>query len=384
MNLINPQARYDGAGQGRRLAGWNPPATGPVAATTPALPTLRNRIRDLVRNDAIAASAVRVMANSVVGFGIQCRTNTKDPAQKARVNEVWSAWAGQAATDGGDFYSLQAVIVRALVTDGEAFIRIRARKTEDGLPVPLQLEPLEADFLPLLDTDVHPGLPEGHVIRQGIEFDKINRRVAYWFNTQHPGEVNPFVGSSNTDLTRVPAESVLHVFEPQRIGQIRGVSPFASVVAKLRNVADYDDAVTERVKLANLFVAFLKKPVASGADPMTGLAIEGTLDAPISGLEPGLMQELLPGEDVTFSAPPDAGATYADFMRTQHLIIAAALGVPVEMLTGELRDISDRSLRFAVGEFRRRVDQIVWTVLVPRFLQPAREAFAKYAALSGA
>lgn len=384
MTTIQPTARYEGAGQGRRLASWSAPSTGPVATTTPAIQTLRNRVRDLVRNDAIAASAVRVLVNSIVGFGIQCRSTIPDKEAKKRLTNLWNEWAKTASTCGLDFYGLQVLIVRAMVTDGEAFIRLRHRRPDDGLAVPFQLEALEADMLPMLTTEVWPGLPEGHQIVQGVEIDGIGRRVAFWFHKQHPGE-RMTSSTVSSDLTRVPAESVLHIFEPQRIGQVRGVSPFAPVITRLKNVSDYDDGVIERLKLANLFVAFVTKPLPSGSsDVMTGLPLSSDFDAPLAGLEPGLLQELLPGESMEFSSPPDAGAAYSEFMRQQYLTIGAAIGVPPEMLTGELRDISDRTLRFSVGEFRRRVEQIVWTVLVPRFLNPVREAFGFHARLSGA
>ena len=382
--ILGAKARYDGAGHGRRFAGWSAPSSGPRAATSGGIATLRNRARDLVRNDPVACAAVRVLANSIVGFGISCRPNTQDPAQKKRITPAWNAWWKVAPTDGADFAALQVLVARAYVTDGECFVRLRSRRPEDGLPALLQLEALESDMLPTLDADTWPGLPTGYSIRQGIEFDAIGRRSAYWFHRAHPGEPNAFAPTTTAgDLVRVPAESVLHVFEPQRIGQLRGVTPFAPAIAKLRTVGDFDDAVVERQKLANLFTAFVKKPQLSGdSDPLTGLAAEGTLDAPLAGLEPGMLQELLPGEEIQFSSPPDAGANYADFMRQQHLLIGAAVGIPPEMLTGELRDISDRTLRFAVGEYRRRIEQITWTVLVPRFLQPVREAWSTAAALA--
>lgn len=382
---IDPQARYEAASQGRRMAGWNPPNTGPVSVVAPALPALRSRIRDLVRNDPIAASAVRVYANSVVGSGIMCRSTTEDPELKAKITKVWNTWAKSASVCGADFYGLQVQVVRALITDGEALLRIVPRQLGEGLDVPFQLQPLESDMLPLLDADIAPGLPAGNVIRSGIELDKHGRRVAYWLHTQHPGERNAFDPATMTsELVRVPADQVMHVFDPHRLGQLRGVSPLAAVAVKLKHIGDFDDAVLERQHLANLFTAFIIRPTPSGTnDPMTGLPVGGGLDQPIATLEPGASVELLPGEDIKFAAPPDAGTNYSEYYRTQLLATAAGVGIPPEMLTGELRDVSDRTLRFSVGEFRRRVDQIIWTVLVPRFLQPTREAFGRFAVLGG-
>ena len=51
-------ARYDAAGQGRRLAGWTPPSSGPNTAMA-GLQTIRNRSHDAVRNDWSAKSVTQ-------------------------------------------------------------------------------------------------------------------------------------------------------------------------------------------------------------------------------------------------------------------------------------------------------------------------------------
>jgi len=63
------------------------------------------------------------------------------------------------------------------------------------------------------------------------------------------------------------------------------------------------------------------------------------------GLEPGTMQELLPGEQVEFSDPPDAGNNYPDFMRQQLRAAAAGSGLPYELMTGDMQGVNDRAIR---------------------------------------
>lgn len=75
-----------------------------------------------------------------------------------------------------DFYGLQALATHAMLEGGEALVRLRYRRTEDGLPVALQIQVLEAEHLP---TTMNRDLPGGNVIRAGIEFDRLGRRVAY-------------------------------------------------------------------------------------------------------------------------------------------------------------------------------------------------------------
>jgi lambda family phage portal protein len=181
---------------------------------------------------------------------------------------------------------------------------------------------------------------------------------------------------------------MLHIFEPKRPGQLRGVSEFASVLVHLRNVADFNDAVLDRQKLANLFAMFIEKAMpttgADGVDALSGQFIEYGADGmPLAGLQPGISQELAPGEKAVFSNPPDAGTTYSEYMRTQNLATAAGQGVPYEVLSGDIINVSDRTLRVIIQEFRRFAEQRQWHVLIPMFCQRVRDAWVDQAALVG-
>lgn len=378
------KARYDAAGTGRRMSGWNTPSSGPNVAVT-GLQKIRDRSRDVARNEWAGTSNLRIWKSNLIGTGITPRPTTKNLALKQKLTDLWNEWVKVADADQVlDFYGLQSLVAGTWFTGGEAFVRIRPRRIEDGLPVPMQVQVLEGDMVPLLDADTWPGLPVGHTINQGIERDRIGRRTAYWMYRSHPGDTIP-LSINPQDVVRVPADSVLHVYEPTRPGQLRGVPEMAAVIAKLRNVGDFDDALLERQRLANLFTLFVTKPLPSGnADPMTGLPMAGTLDEPLAGMEPGISQELLPGEDVKFSNPPGAGASYAEFMRTQHLGVAAGAGTPYELATGDIANVSDRTLRIVINEFRRLCEQRQWLLFIPQMCQPIREAWADMAVLSGA
>jgi lambda family phage portal protein len=384
--LTKTAAKYDAAGTGRRLKGWNPASTGPNLATQ-GLQTIRNRSRDTSRNDWSGVQAARIYKTALVGTGIVARPKTKNIELKKKLIRLWDGWSKVCDADGvWDFAGLQAMVVNSWFESGEIFARIRPRRMEDGLDVPMQVQLLEADIVPLLDTDNWPGLPVGSVIRQGIEISKIGKRTAYWMYRSHPGD--KFMGTPVTgDLVRVPAEFVMHIFEPTRPGQLRGVSSLAPVLTKLRGVMDFDDAVLERQKLANLFTMFITKALPTsvdGIDPITGNAVAyGSDGGAIAGLEPGTSYELMSGEDVRFSDPPDAGANYSEFMRKQTLGVAAGAGIPHELHTGDIKDVSDRSLRVIVNEFRRMCEQKQWLVVIPMFCQRVRDAWANAAVLSG-
>lgn len=381
-----PIARYDGAGHGRRMRGWIAPSTGPNSALSPALTTLRNRCRDAVRNDPHAAAAIDRLVASIVGCGIIPRPKTTDTKRKAELQAAWDAWVRESDADGQlDFYGLQSLALRSMLESGEVFVRLRLRDARSALTVPLQIQIQEADMVPL---GYNREFADGTRIIDGIELDKYGRRLAYHMYRAHPGDRNG--GIDVASLLRIPADQVLHLFEPVRPGQLRGAPALAPVLAKLRSLGDFDDAVLERQKLANLFTLFVTRPSptaeVAGIDPTTGQAVAGydAAGAPLVGLEPGTAQELMPGEDVRFSEPPDAGANYGEFMTRQLASIATALGLPAPLLSGDLSDVSDRTLRIAMNEFRRRCEQRQWLLLIPQFLQPVRDLWQEMAVMSGA
>jgi lambda family phage portal protein len=387
-NVLTVQARYDAASNGRRMAGWNAPGTGPQKAIT-GLAKIRDRSRDAGRNEWAAASSVRVMTTNLIGTGIVARPKTKDKTLKAKLADLWGDWTETADADGVlDFYGLQTLAAHTWFVSGECFARLRYRRLNDGLPVPLQVQLLEPDMVPLFDYDSWPGMATGSKIRQGVEFNAFGQRVAYWMHKEHPGD-GTSVSVGISDLTRVPAEQVLHVFRPLRPGQIRGVPETAPTLAKRRGVMDFDDAVLTRQHIANLFTLFIKRPMPTDAEadinPMTGKVFDYAPNgAPMAALEPGISQELLPGEDVLFSSPPDSGANYSEFMRHQHLGLFAGEGVPYELGSGDIKDVSDRTLRVRINEFRRYCEQIQWNILIPQFCRPIRNAWAQAGLLAGA
>ena len=77
------------------------------------------------------------------------------------------------------------MVAREMFVAGECFVRLRPRRAEDHLPVPLQLQLLQSEMLPFEKTET---ASSGNRIRCGIEFDVIGRRVAYHFRRRHPGD----------------------------------------------------------------------------------------------------------------------------------------------------------------------------------------------------
>ncbi|WNF45823.1 phage portal protein [Pseudomonas sp. SG20056] len=376
---------YEGAGHGRRAQSWDAPDAALNAVAIPALPTLRKRSKAAVRNNPWAASGISKRVSSLIGTGITPRAQIKDPDLRSAINQLWTDWADESDADNlTDFYGQQSLIARMVEESGECFVRLRYRRGEDGLAVPLQLQVLPPEFVPL---DRNFVTRRGNVVRAGIEFDQVGRRVAYWMWKNHPGDARA-LGTSYNTLNRIPASEVLHIFEPLEGGQLRGIPRLAPVLLRLKSLDNYDDAVLFRQEVANLFAGFITKPRGDGPptlDPATGQPFKTDTDGvPMVAMEPGTLQELMEGEEVKFSDPPAAGDTYVDFMKQQLMAAAAGVELPYELLTGDMADISDRVLRVLLNDFRRRIEQLQFGVYVFQLCRPVRAAWLDAAWLSGA
>ena len=372
---------YDGVGGGRRALSWSVGNPGAVAAMLFNQNELRAKSRDLVRRNAWANSALESYVANAIGTGIKPQSMLTDAWQREAVQALWRNWTVEADAAGlTDYYGLQAMACRAMLEGGEALIRLRYRRPEDGLSVALQIQVLEPEHLPVqmnLQSD------NGNLIRAGIEFDRLGRRVAYHLYRSHPqdGLLAPMSGDGGLSTVRVDAAEIIHLFRPLRPGQIRGEPWLARALVKLNELDQYDDAELVRKKTAAMFAGFVTR--LSPEDNLMGEGVSDSNGVALAGLEPGTMQILEPGEDIKFSQPADVGGSYSEFLRMQFRAVAAAMGVTYEQLTGDLSLVNYSSIRAGLLEFRRRVEALQHGVIVHQLCRPIWQAWMDQAVLEG-
>ena len=373
---------FDAAGMGRRTTGWTASAASINAILFGSAETLRRRSRDMVRKNPWAANAIGKFTSNAIGTGIKPRSTHPDPDARKAVNEAWLRWTGDSDAAGVlDFYGQQALAVRAGREGGDCFARLRFRRPQDGLTVPLQIQLIEAEQVP---THMSHPLANGNVVRQGIEFDDAGRRVAYHMHREHPGEMT--LTARGNEIVRVPAAEVLHHYEPLRPGQIRGQPILAQALLRLYEFDQYEHNEGVRKRDGAAFSGFIFE-TGEGASPLVGTPGTDPDDgAPteVAKLEPGTFQKLRPGEDIKFADAPGMGEGYSDFMQWVLRAIAAAAGVTYEQLTGDLTKVNFSSIRAGLLEFRRSVEMFQRCVFVVQFCRPVWRAWMPAAVLAGA
>jgi lambda family phage portal protein len=353
---------YEAASTGRRTANWYRNNTDANAALGPALAYLRATARDLVRNNPYAESALTTIVDHMVGTGIVAKVTPKD----GLFAKAWKAWSETTACDAdgrNDLAGLQALVARTVAESGECLVRRRWRRTDDGFPLNFQLQVLEPDFLDTSKNLLASGNSGG--IAQGVEFDLLGRRVAYWLFPQHPGSGMLIAASSY----RVDARDVRHVFRGTRPGQVRAASWFANVLLTFKDFDEFEDATLMKQKIAACLAV-----ITSDVDG-TGVALgtaDDTGDPPIDTLAPGMVLNVPAGKTVDVVSPPSAG-DYEPYSKVQLRKIATGLGIAYEDLTGDYTGMPYSAARMSRLRHWARVDGWRWKMLIPQFCTPVME-----------
>ena len=117
-------ARRPGAA---RTAGW-PPAGDANTEVGASLINLRDRSRDLLRNNPYASKAITELVGNAVGTGIVPQAKTGTPALDKIIDGEWPYFAENCDPGGQlDFYGMQALIVRTTAESGDGIVRFRQR-----------------------------------------------------------------------------------------------------------------------------------------------------------------------------------------------------------------------------------------------------------------
>jgi len=389
---------------GRRLATWQPVQQHVNTLLQGAGENVLSRARWLVRNNGYARAAVEAWTAATVGPGIKPNSLVEDEDLRETINAAWLRWTDECdVEDVTDFYGLTRRVAREAFLAGEVFVRFRPRFRQDGLFVPLQLQMLPSEQLA---SDQAQDTYQDRPIRMGIEFDPNvhDRRIGYWFWRANPTDQSlTFQDALRAmELTRVPAEDIIHIYDPIEAGQIRGLSAMAAAMVRLFMLDMYDDAEVERKRQIARYATFIKRPDFRDGDGMPfGVPMEGhgqPMDGAWGGLEPrpeGEIQQgdyygpgatvvLYPGEEVQFSQPGEVGNSYEPFQYRTLLQICAALGIPYTELSHDLNRTTYASSRAGLLAFRARVEAFQHGILVYQLLRKTWNRWMDMAVLAGA
>jgi lambda family phage portal protein len=234
-----PGRSFAAADSGRLNLDWRGTGADVNLEIEKDLAKLRNRARELGRNNVYHAGALSFYVDQSVGRGIMLQHASKN------VETTFREWCRPIYCDAAgklNLTELQRLWMRSRLESGEVFIH-KVRGYERGLGVPVFLETLEADHVP----HDYNGEFEGRQIRQGIELNKFNQPVAYWVLKEHPGSKN---GTPRGEMVRYEASEIIHYFRPTRPGQLRGIPHGVAGMVRLKDLGAYEEAEIAASRMA--------------------------------------------------------------------------------------------------------------------------------------
>lgn len=390
---INHSRSYSGAKRGRLHGDWQAVGTSANAEVYGGLATLRNRSRDLCRNDDYARGIIRNILKNVVftgiGFQAQIKQVKNVKVNDNRVNNLiedgfkyWSKKIYCDVSGQSSFAELQQLAFKSYLETGEVFIR-KIKQSFGGSKIPFALEIIEADQVA---EDYSSTAPGGNEIIMGIELDEWKRPVAYWMYENHPGDfwfgsrgtTGGTTTAGNRNLRRIPSEEIIHLFQKERPGQLRGVPVLYSTINRLRNLHKYEEAELVAARAAANFMGIVTTPYNDLlGEP--GEADEKPLE---ESLTPGIIKYLAEGEDFKSFTPNRPNSAFEGFHRNQLRASAVGTGVAFEGASGDYSQSNYSSSRLSLLDVRD-----VWVMMQESFISnllvDVYESWLEQAVLSG-
>lgn len=312
----------------------------------PDLPTLRERCRDLSRNNPIAGGAVNGVVTSVVGAGLKPKpcidqevlgmTEEEADAWEKNTLREFLLWAESKDCDierGSDFFELQDLAFRQVLENGDAFALLpyHPSGTVSLQPYDLGIQLIEADRICNKDN-----LVDTTTLAGGVEKTEAGAPIAYHVLKQHPGaghqlklewDIVPAFGA------RTGRRNVHHLFFKLRPGQSRGVPYLTPVIEGLRQIAEYSESELEAAAVSAMFTVFVTSQNGEGLAPAGTSNDDASRANSEYQLGPAAMLDLAPGEDVRFAEPARPNANFDPFVNAWMRQVGIALEIPHEVLT---------------------------------------------------
>lgn len=375
---------YQAATYNRLVSDWISATTSMDAEIRTSLRTLRNRSRDLGRNnDYVKNIFTRTIPNNVIGTGIPFQAQVRmqrggklDPKTNDAIEQAWCDWSRKDSCHVAGMQSFQDIertIVRCLAEGGEYVVRFIYQPFGRS-KIPFALELIDADRL---DENFNETLPNGNIVVMGVEKNKWLRPVAYWFLPKNPGDINIITPSIQADARiRVPASDIVHGFIMERENQTRGVPWLASAIMRIRQMQGYEEAEIIAARAAASLMGFIESPEA---EPDSDGEQNGEL---VQDFEPGTIRHLAPGEKMNIPNVSRPGGAFDPFMRLMLRGVAAGAGASYESISRDYSQSNYSSSRLALID-----DRDNWRVLqawvIRNFHQVVFERWLDLAVLSG-
>ncbi|MGH9781578.1 MAG: phage portal protein, partial [Candidatus Acidiferrales bacterium] len=191
-------------------------------------------------------------------------------------------------------------------------------------------------------------------------------------NKKHPSDLG---GSLLRE--RVPAEYIIHLYDPERINQTRGITWFHPCMVELRMLGGYVEAELVAARTGAAKMGFLKyTDVSSFVEPNPDAKYR--IEA-----QPGVIETLPPGLDFQAWSPEHPASAFQMFVKAMLRFVSSSLGVSYNALASDLEGVNYSSMRSGLL-IERDQWKMLQSLMKEQLLQPIFEQWLSMALLSGA
>jgi lambda family phage portal protein len=321
------------------------------------LATVRDRSRDIYQNDAMGG-AVDNKVNHIIGTGhtpqarVQAVDGLLDETEAEAINtqaeSVYERWEPRADRSGRrSLWMLSRLAERHNEVDGESFTVLSdVGRAEKVIPLALQvIDPVRVETPAEFAGD--------SLVRLGIRYDASGEILGYFVRRTHPGDTK----SVDLKYDFIPADRMLHVFEPWFAEQTRGLPWMTRALNRARDAKDFDEATILAAQVEACFAAFVKPALGSGFLSATGAATGTTNSGKrLQDLVPGTISHLDPGEDIAFASPQRPGGMFVAFQEWNYRRVAAAINWPYEMVVKNWNGLSFSAGRLVLTDAKKSTE----------------------------
>lgn len=391
------------------FSGWNPRPGFGGSVKDNGWDTITGRARDLDQNNGWINGGIDRRVESVIGVNIRLSAQpvhdllNRDYAWRmkwtADVQARFKVWGNDIerrcdARQKLPFGAIAKLAYLHYVRDGEIAAEIRDNKR--GLANTTNVLLVEPERI---STPDELKGKEGPLLRDGVRLDENGAPVGYYVSSAHPDDTSAVPTRKRWDFIPVRGKTgrtkFVHVFNPRRAEQNRGISRLAEVMVPAKMVDRVDRAEVEAALKSAILSFFIKSPGTT--EDLEGALAPSSSDASVDPwieeylnfreqkpvrIDGATITQLLPDEDVVVPERNSPNSNYPNFVRFVLQKIASSLGISYPQLSQDWAGINYSSARALLNEIWRGFLEDRW-FFTQQFLTPIYAAWLEMEVANG-
>ncbi|MCL1124151.1 phage portal protein [Shewanella surugensis] len=371
--------RGAGAGFGGQLMDWNPQLQSVDAALLPVLPRAQARADDVIRNNGIAANAIQLHQDHIIGS--EYRLSYKPNWHLLGIKP-----------DSGFVRDVEAVF-RDIAEDPNCYIDAERKRTFTMMmreSVAMHASSGDVMAKPEMFNDVHSPFStcirlvspkcvtnpnhkmSTEYLKGGIELNRRGQEIAIHIEQ---GGHQFGVGRKWRRVNKRLANGrigFIHVFEPTEAGQTRGVNKFLSSLEQLKMLDTLQNTTLQQAIVAAMYAASIESELGTeeAMEFLAGTSRGGSNIAPLDKMLAGYgdyyakpenniklggvkVPHLLPNDKFNIRTPGNMGAGFADLEKSILRYVAAGTGLDYAQLSKNYSQMSYSTIRASMNDSHR-------------------------------